>query len=578
MDAMIEEDAMVEATGREESALTESNLLEEIRQARLQSLGDEASSWLDKLQAKLGLDDAAFVYVLAAASGVEVIPGQALFASTADFEVLSYVECGRRQCVPIRMEASDGLTLVVADPYSEETAQWAREHLGLYEVRLAHLHDIQVLLAGAEQAVRATEQQLGEQLDDGDGVEGEVVSLEAIEADSSPVIRTVSAILYDALKQRASDIHLKSTPSGMNVKFRLDGVLVGVSDIRGNDMAQRLISRIKVMSMLDIAERRIPQDGRFRVRTKAGHVDFRVSIMPSIHGEDAVLRLLDRSSITGGQEKVLQLADLSLDVLAMATLRKLVAQPYGMILVTGPTGSGKTTTLYAALQEINHGHENIITIEDPVEYQLSGVLQIPVNEKKGLTFARGLRSILRHDPDKIMVGEVRDEETAQISVQAALTGHLVLTTVHANSIFDVVGRLQHMGVDAYSLSSALVGIWAQRLLRVNCPKCAQPYQPDSEQLVISGHDAADLQGHLLRAGAGCSHCRGTGYKGRQVVAEYMTMNDRLRDLVAAKAPVSALRQEAIRQGSKSLREAAMALFLAGKTTLAEVNRVTFAET
>lgn len=553
-------------------------VLDDIRQARLQALGGADTSWLEQLQAQRGLEDAGFLQALASVSGLEVLSSDALFAATPDFEVLSYVECSRRHCVPVR-EGSDGaLTLVLADPYSEEIAQWARSHLSeAYDARLAHMRDIRALLAGAEQAVRATEEQLGEQLDESDPSEGEIVSLEAIEADSSPVIRAVSAILYDALKQRASDIHLKSTPGGMNVKFRLDGVLVGVSDIRGADMAQRLISRIKVMSMLDIAERRVPQDGRFRVRSKASYVDFRVSIMPSIHGEDAVLRLLDRSSLTGGQEKVLRLADLSLEAAAMTTLRRLVAQPYGMILVTGPTGSGKTTTLYAALQEINHGHENIITIEDPVEYQLAGVLQIPVNEKKGLTFARGLRSILRHDPDKIMVGEVRDEETAQISVQAALTGHLVLTTVHANSIFDVVGRLLHMGVDAYSLSSALVGIWAQRLLRLNCPRCVRPYEPDPEQLAVSNLSMDALRGHTLLAGAGCSHCRATGYKGRQVVAEYMTMNDRLRDLVATKAPVSALRQEAALQGSQNLRDAAMALFLAGRTTLAEVNRVTFAD-
>ena len=551
--------------------------LDQVRQARLEALAGE-HAWMELLQGRLRLPDAGFVDALSDLSGLEAIDGQVLFAGTPDFDLLSYVECGRRGCIAVRVEDRGELFLVLADPYSEETIDWARRHLRQpYQARLAHLRDIRTLLAGAEQAVRATEEQLGETLADPDVDDGEVVSLEAIEADSSPVIRTVSAILYDALKQRASDIHLKSTPGGMSVKFRLDGVLVGVSEIAGADMAQRLISRIKVMSMLDIAERRVPQDGRFRVRSKAGYVDFRVSIMPSIHGEDAVLRLLDRSSLTGGRDSVLRLADLSLDAAAVAVLRRLVAQPYGMILVTGPTGSGKTTTLYAALQEINHGHENIITIEDPVEYQLPGVLQIPVNEKKGLTFARGLRSILRHDPDKIMVGEVRDEETAQISVQAALTGHLVLTTVHANSIFDVVGRLLHMGVDAYSLSSALVGIWAQRLLRLNCAQCSRPYRPDAEQLAQSNLKQEDLEGHDLRAGAGCPHCRGTGYKGRQAIAEYMTMNDRLRDLVATKAPVSALRAETARQGGNTLREAAIALFLRGQTTLAEVNRVTFAE-
>lgn len=551
--------------------------LESVREARLAALGTE-SSWLQQLQQMLDVDNPGFVQALAGLSGLEAAEGRALFAGQPDFDLLGYVECFRRGCVVIRQAESAPLLLVLADPFAEEMVDWAREHLPPgYGVLLAHMDDIQALLANAEQAVRATGVQLGDQLAEAEGMDGEVVSLEAIEADSSPVIRAVSAILYDALKQRASDIHLKSTPAGMSVKFRLDGVLVSVSDINGVDMAQRLISRIKVMSLLDIAERRIPQDGRFRVRSHGGQVDFRVSIMPSIHGEDAVLRLLDRSALTGGSDHALKLADLNLEPLARDTMRRLVSQPYGMILVTGPTGSGKTTTLYAALQEINHGSENIITIEDPVEYQLPGVLQIPVNEKKGLTFARGLRSILRHDPDKIMVGEVRDEETAQISVQAALTGHLVLTTVHANSIFDVVGRLLHMDVDAYSLSSALVGIWAQRLLRLNCPQCSGPAQPDPEQLAMSRLDAASLEGHPVRAGVGCSHCRGTGYKGRQVVAEYLVMNDRLRDLVATKAPVSALRAEAAKLGGVTLREAAMTLFLRGDTTLAEVNRVTFSD-
>lgn len=549
---------------------------QQVREARLRSVAGD-TSWMELVQQDQALAAKDFVAALSRLSGIPAIGSEALFAATPDFDLLSYVECARRGCIALR-ESDDRLLLVLADPYSRDTVDWARSAIRQpYQAKLAHLDDIQLLLASAEQAVRATEQQLGDSATDIDGADGEVISLETIESDSNPVIRAVSAILYDALKQRASDIHLKSTPSGMSVKFRLDGVLVAISEISGVDMAQRLISRIKVISMLDIAERRVPQDGRFRVRTAKGQVDFRVSIMPSIHGEDAVLRLLDRSSLTGSRENLLQLADLSLDDGAVTTLRRLVAQPYGMILVTGPTGSGKTTTLYAAIQEINHGHENIITIEDPVEYQLPGVLQIPVNEKKGLTFARGLRSILRHDPDKIMVGEVRDEETAQISVQAALTGHLVLTTVHANNVFDVVGRLLHMGVDSYSLASALVGVWAQRLLRLNCPECARPYRPDDELLALSGLTAEDIAGRDLRAGVGCSHCRGTGYKGRRAVAEYLTMNDRLRELVTTKAPVSSLRAEAARQGGPSLRSAALELFFSGQTTLAEINRVTFAD-
>jgi general secretion pathway protein E len=549
----------------------------QVRAARTRALA-HGDSWLRVLQDELGLEAEAFVHALAALAHVEPIPSVELYAAVPDFSLGPYTEFARRECVLLR-DANGAITLVLADPFSDELALWSQAAINVpHSVRLAHADDIRTLLAHAEQAVRATEQNVdGLSDDEGAGSEDELLSLEKIEADASPVVRVVSSILYDALKQEASDIHLKSVPGGMTVKFRVDGVLVPVSEVAGADTAQRIISRIKVMSDLDIAERRVPQDGRFRVRARGGHVDFRVSIMPSIHGEDAVLRLLDRSALTGSHDHMLELADLAMDPAALAALRKLIAQPYGMVLVTGPTGSGKTTTLYAAIDEINSGQENIITIEDPVEYQLPGVLQIPVNEKKGLTFARGLRSILRHDPDKIMVGEIRDEETAQIAVQAALTGHLVLTTVHANNVFDVVGRLLHMGVDAYSLASALVGVWAQRLLRVNCPECAQPYQPDADALSLSGLQPHDLEGRNLRCGRGCGHCRGTGYKGRRAVAEFLVMNDSLRELVAIKAPVSTLRANAAQQGSKSLRLAALELFYRGETTLAEVNRVTFAE-
>ncbi|GAB3094098.1 GspE/PulE family protein [Lysobacter terrae] len=538
----------------------------------------QGSSWLRVLQEELGLDGASFLAALAVLAHVEPIPSLELYASTPDFSLAPYTEFARRDCILLR-GADDALTLVLADPFADELAQWAQATIAQpHAVRLAHADDIRTLLAQAEQAVRATEQNVDALAQDvSTAGDGEILSLEKIEADASPVVRVVSSILYDALKQEASDIHLKSVPGGMTVKFRVDGVLMPVSEVAGADTAQRIISRIKVMSDLDIAERRIPQDGRFRVHARGGHVDFRVSIMPSIHGEDAVLRLLDRSALTGNHDHRLQLADLAMDLAALNALRKLIAQPYGMVLVTGPTGSGKTTTLYAAIDEINSGQENIITIEDPVEYQLPGVLQIPVNEKKGLTFARGLRSILRHDPDKIMVGEIRDEETAQIAVQAALTGHLVLTTVHANNVFDVVGRLLHMGVDAYSLASALVGVWAQRLMRVNCPQCSQPYQPDPDTVALSGLRPEELAGRDLRCGRGCGHCRGTGYRGRRAVAEYLVMNDTLRELVATKAPISALRANAAQQGSKSLRLAALELFYRGETTLAEVNRVTFAE-
>jgi general secretion pathway protein E len=549
----------------------------QVRSARSRAMAS-SQPWLLLLQEDSGLDAAAFVSALATLSRIEPLPSVELYAGVPDFALAPYVECARRDCILLR-PGPDRLLLVLADPFSDDTAQWAQLTLREpYEARLAHLDEIRAFLAQAEQGVRATETSV-EGLSHVEALAGddELLSLEKIEGDASPVVRVVSSILYDGLKQEASDIHLKSTPKGMNVKFRIDGVLVPVSEVAGADTAQRIISRIKVMSDLDIAERRVPQDGRFRVTARGGQVDFRVSIMPSIHGEDAVLRLLDRSALTGSREQMLKLADLAMDAQSVGALRKLVAQPYGMVLVTGPTGSGKTTTLYAAIDEINSGQENIITIEDPVEYQLPGVLQIPVNEKKGLTFARGLRSILRHDPDKIMVGEIRDEETAQIAVQAALTGHLVLTTVHANNVYDVVGRLLHMGVDPYSLASALVGVWAQRLLRVNCTECSQSYMPDAETLALSGLDEADLAGKDLRSGRGCGQCRGTGYKGRRAISEYLVMNDQLRELVALKAPVTAMRASAAQSGGGSLRSAALDLFYRGETTLLEVNRVTFAE-
>jgi general secretion pathway protein E len=327
------------------------------------------------------------------------------------------------------------------------------------------------------------------------------------------------------------------------------------------------------MSELDIGERRIPQDGRFRVSTRGRQIDFRVSIMPSIHGEDAVLRILDKQALSD-EVKGLRLDYLGFEAGIMRTVRRLCTEPYGMILVTGPTGSGKTTTLYAAISEINHGHDKIITIEDPVEYQLPGVLQIPVNEKKGLTFARGLRSILRHDPDKIMVGEIRDPETAQIAVQAALTGHLVFTTVHANNVLDVLGRFTHMGIDPYSFVAALNGILAQRLVRVNCPHCSADYQPAAAEIAESGLDAAACAGFKFRAGSGCGQCRGSGYKGRKAIAELLIFTDEMRELIAGRAPVRQIKEAASANGTRFLRQAAVELVREGVTTLAEINRVT----
>jgi general secretion pathway protein E len=351
-------------------------------------------------------------------------------------------------------------------------------------------------------------------------------------------------------------------------------VLSQVGVAQGADMAEQIVSRVKVMAELDIAERRIPQDGRFKVRVKGREVDFRVSIMPSIFGEDAVLRILDKQTLAD-EFHGLRLDVLGFDEPTVAWLRKLAAEPYGMLLVTGPTGSGKTTTLYAILSEINNGRDKIITIEDPVEYQLPGILQIPVNEKKGLTFARGLRSILRHDPDKIMVGEIRDPETAQIAVQSALTGHLVFTTVHANNVFDVIGRFMHMGLDPYSFVSALNGVAAQRLVRMTCPECSTEERPAEALLAASGVTEEQVEHWLFRTGKGCGHCRGTGYRGRKAIAETFILNDEMRELISTRQPVRAVKEAARKLGTRSLREAALDLVIRGETTLEEVNRVTF---
>jgi general secretion pathway protein E len=417
-------------------------------------------------------------------------------------------------------------------------------------------------------------QDLVEQSTSEDGHVVEDLSIKSISEEASLIVKLVHSTVYDALKAEASDIHLETTPSGLVIKYRIDGVLVPVGSKDGVELAEQVISRIKVISGLDITERRTPQDGRFKVSMQKHEIDLRVSIMPSVFGECAVLRVLDKRALSD-QMKGLRLDHLGFDDKSMAFIRRLSKEPYGMLLVTGPTGSGKTTSLYAAITEINDGKDKIITIEDPVEYQLPGVLQIPVNEKKGLTFERGLRSILRHDPDKIMVGEIRDAETAQIAVQSALTGHLVFTTVHANNVFDVIGRFMHMGVDPYSFVSALNGIVAQRLVRVNCTHCIGDDFPDDALIEESGISLADARNIKFRAGRGCGHCRGTGFKGRKAIAEVLNLNDEIRELIIARQPVRLVREAAKRNGTRLLREGALDLVFKGESTLQEVNRVTF---
>jgi general secretion pathway protein E len=502
------------------------------------------------------------------------------------FDRLPLVKAQQRGVVLLQIPATDAqpsrLIGVHSDPFNSDLITWL-EHLaeGSVEWVLATEADLHAYLSQQESQSRAidalapTEATGGRSSSDSTA---EVLSLATLSDTSSPTVKLVNSTLYDALRSGASDVHFESTAEGLTVKYRIDGMLDTVTQVPGSAQTEQVMSRLKVLAELDIAEQRVPQDGSFRVSAQGRDIDLRVSIMPSVHGEDAVIRILDKQAILTAHG-ALTLDALGFDAHALGTLRELMKAPYGMMLVTGPTGSGKTTTLYAVLSETRTGHDKVITIEDPVEYQLPGVLQIPVNEKKGLTFARGLRSILRHDPDKIMIGEIRDRETAEIAVQSALTGHQVLTTVHANNVFDVFGRFTHMGLDPYALASALNGVWAQRLLRVNCPRCRRPDPPDLSALarLAPGTDVEALRrtGQFLK-GQGCGDCRGTGYKGRRAVAEILRLDDEMRELLLQRASVRQMKTVAYQKGARPLSEAALALAVQGVTTLDEVLRVTVA--
>jgi general secretion pathway protein E len=531
---------------------------------------------VDVLDASLGLPQAEFTRRLAAAVHFDALSMDDLHGLQSAFDLLPFAEASQRECIALR-DGADGVLLVTGDPFDAGLRAWAEERVPqAFSFRIAHPADLRAYLSRHEESMRAMDSVLGGELVGRDtGLEAvESLSITSISEDESPVVKLVSSTIYDALKSMASDIHLETGPGGLTIKYRLDGVLITVGNLPGLDLAEQALSRIKVLAELDIAERRVPQDGRFKVSVKGRPIDFRVSVMPSIHGEDAVLRILDKQALTD-QLLGLQLVTLGFEERSIERMRRLASEPYGMLLVTGPTGSGKTTTLYAVLTEINSGQDKIITIEDPVEYQLPGVLQIPVNEKKGLTFSRGLRSILRHDPDRILVGEIRDAETAQIAVQAALTGHLVYTTVHANNVFDVIGRFRHMGVDPYTFVSAMNGIVAQRLVRQVCGDCAVDLEPDAALLSASGLSADAARGFRFRVGRGCGRCRGTGYRGRRAIAEILILNDELRELVVRGEPVRLLREAAARNGTHFLRQAALDCVRRGETTLQEINRVTF---
>jgi len=531
-----------------------------------------------ELEAMSGLDARLIVRELARPFGLEVMETAEMLSAAPAFELLPLAQALARHCVLLRFPGGQ-LTGVIADPFDLDLQTWLETCARATPaapllLRLALQSDIQAYLSKQEESARAVDT-LVAGVSEGrrDGKTAAVLSFASVSEAASPAVKLVNSTLYDALKAGASDIHLESTAGGLAVKYRVDGVLDHATSVNGIEVAEHIISRLKVLAELDIAERRVPQDGSFRVESGGREIDLRVSIMPSIHGEDAVIRILDKRAMIEAYGS-LTLEALGFDAASLVSLRALAQEAYGMLLVTGPTGSGKTTTLYAALTEIHNGREKIITIEDPVEYQLPGILQIPVNEKKGLTFAKGLRSILRHDPDKIMVGEIRDRETAEIAVQSALTGHLVLTTVHANNVFDVFGRFTHMGIDPYAFVSALNGIWAQRLVRMNCPHCAAVYTPGDAELEAVNLERKDVHDYLFMQGKGCGDCRGTGYKGRRSIAEILTLNDEIRELIVDKRPIRQIKQAAYDNGTRSLRLAALDLVKRGATTLTEIKRVT----
>jgi type IV pilus assembly protein PilB len=504
--------------------------------------------------------------------------------SPIDYSLLSEVPVDlmvRHQFVPLRRE-NGKLYVAMADPTDldrlDELAGALRTRIvpavstaGAIDVVLRKGDATQRVLQEAASGFRIS---LVRETEQGE----EVLDLDRLATDSemSPIIKLVDTIVYNAMESRASDIHIETRDTEVQVKYRIDGALYQKVDPIDLAYHQTLISRIKVMSELDIAERRVPQDGRFRVRYKGRTVDFRVSIMPTVHGEDAVIRILDKEQINE-EFKNLDLNVVGFDPDDLRKFRRYIAEPYGMVLVTGPTGSGKTTTLYAALNEIRNEEDKIITIEDPVEYQLHGITQIPVNEKKGLTFARGLRSILRHDPDKIMVGEIRDEETAQIAIQSALTGHLVFTTVHANNVIDVIGRFLNMGVEPYNFVSSLNCVLAQRLVRVLCTFCRRAYHPTDTELAESGLHPEEHAARVFYANVGCDACNHTGYRGRTAIHELLDLSDNIREMIVERRPGSEVRRSAEAEGLTSLRESALKKVFSGISTLHEINRVTFVE-
>jgi len=482
--------------------------------------------------------------------------------------------------VPVH-EREGTLVVAMADPLDVITQDVLRVHfkrpLRFVGAPAAQIQEVLKKSESGQKVLDEAGEALKVQVLREEDVDEDMLDLEHLtDKDEAPIIRLVDTTIFNALQRRASDIHMESTATGFQIKYRIDGCLYTAAEPIDKRFASPIISRIKVMSELDIAEKRKPQDGRFKLKVRGRAIDFRVSIMPTIHGEDAVIRILDKENLSE-EFKSLNLGILGFSTSELTRIRRFAREPYGMFLVTGPTGSGKTTTLYAVLSEIRSPEDKLITIEDPVEYQLDGVAKIPVNEKKGLTFAVGLRSILRHDPDKILVGEIRDNETAQIAIQSALTGHLVFTTVHANNTLDVIYRFQHMGVEVYNFVSALNCILAQRLVRVLCPKCKRPVKLTPGELAENGLAAAWATQATVFEKVGCVECNGAGFRGRQAIVEFMGMNDEIRDLITNRAPLRDIKTAARRLGMQTLRESALEKVRLGVTTFAEINKVTFRE-
>ena len=472
------------------------------------------------------------------------------------------------------------MTIICADPTDVVRLDELELHVGLpLRVKVGSRALIGDLLQKSESSQRVLDEATEDfrmQLVSEDEEGEETLTIGSIAQDASPIIKLVDSVVFNAIQRRASDIHIETQENVVIIKYRIDGVLYQAMDPIDKRHHGTIISRIKVMSELDIAEKRVPQDGRFKLRVRGRTIDFRVSIMPTVHGEDSVIRILDKES-ANAEFKSLNLEVVGFDGETKKKLRKFIREPYGMVLVTGPTGSGKTTTLYACLSEIQTVEDKIVTIEDPVEYQLRGITQIPVNEKKGLTFARGLRSILRHDPDKIMVGEIRDEETAQIAVQSALTGHLVFTTVHANNVVDVLGRFLNMKVELYNFVSALNCVLAQRLVRKICPHCKESVTIPPELLREAGLDPEAMESKTFYEGKGCLECDGTGFHGRMAIAEILDLSDRIRGLILERRPAAEIKRAAKEEGMIFLRDAALAKVFEGTTTLKEINKVTFVD-